>query len=299
MTRLSHSDSGFRRYMQMSNKDFFIFIEGKHYDEYYYNKIIEQKIQNGEFSYELVNSDRLSTPGKNGVLAYYEYLKSKGFLVSFRGSKKTVSFFLDKDIDDIHKKIKRSKFIVYTKFYSVENHIFTETNLMETILCSASLSSSSLNHNFDSDNYLEKYKNNYLEWILISIYCQKNRVRNMGRFNFSKINRDTFGEVDLNLKNQYLEQIRINEGIDLADFNDKFRIFRKNIIRKFRANPDGYFKGKWYPSFILHELKSLLGNSFMEDGFLASITRVSSSFINYSECDYFLDKIDQILLRLK
>ena len=79
------------------------------------------------------------------ALEFYDFLRARKALVStFKGKKTIIGFLVDKDIDDILRRKRRSPHVVYTKYYDVENHIFAAGDLREAAASSASLNRQSL-----------------------------------------------------------------------------------------------------------------------------------------------------------
>jgi hypothetical protein len=59
MTRLNHSFDGFLRYMQMSQTNLYIFIEGGT-DRYFYDSIVKDTCQQNNVKYEIIGSSSLA-----------------------------------------------------------------------------------------------------------------------------------------------------------------------------------------------------------------------------------------------
>src|ERR1043165_5845722 len=140
--RLTHTSfAAYRRLMQMSNVKVFVFVEGWS-DRYFYDKICNATLRSKGMPYQIVLAQELpsTTGGKTALLDFYSYLNRYSSLLNdFQGKRTFALFFLDKDIDDLLKKTKKSPHIVYTQYYAVENHIIAHANLVEAIGAAASL----------------------------------------------------------------------------------------------------------------------------------------------------------------
>jgi hypothetical protein len=94
MTKLAHSFAGYKRSMQMSRNPLFVFVEGQT-DRYFYSKIADLECQTYGMCYQIVTAEELSglAGGKETLLKFFAYLKTKYSLnENFKG-KRTVSIF--------------------------------------------------------------------------------------------------------------------------------------------------------------------------------------------------------------
>ena len=141
MTRLTHSYKAYLRFMQISDKNIFAFVEGKIVDPYFYGKICEFVCQTNNLSYRICRSQEINgNGGKQVLLTFFEYLKRNSALVqNFKGKSIIVIFFLDKDVDDYLRIQRHSENLVYTQYYDIENHIFIHGNLVQAISASTSM----------------------------------------------------------------------------------------------------------------------------------------------------------------
>ncbi|MCX6379050.1 MAG: hypothetical protein NT023_06180, partial [Armatimonadetes bacterium] len=142
MNRLIHSSSALLRALQMSAAQVFVFVEGKT-DVYFYSKICKAVCDSLAVSYEIHSLQQLGgSGGKLGLLALHDQLEQNKSLVDTRFGKTTVClFYLDKDTES-SRKLRRSRHIAYTLYYTLENHIFLEANVTEAIRIAASLDTS-------------------------------------------------------------------------------------------------------------------------------------------------------------
>src|SRR5438477_11201049 len=103
MPRLRHSNAAFVRGMQMSGATLFVLVEGKT-DRFFYATLTEAVCSVSGTTYQICSAQELpaGTGGKEALLSFFQYLRSRGLLVdSFKVKKTAAIFFLDKDIDDI------------------------------------------------------------------------------------------------------------------------------------------------------------------------------------------------------
>src|ERR1019366_5882509 len=142
MKRLRHTPEGFVKYMQMSSRSLFVFVEGTKVDRYFYSRICGQVCSKKDVGYQAVAAAELdgSGGGKSRLLNFFKVLDGSGSLVSnFKGKKTTAIFFLDKDIDDILGRKVASPHVVYTPTYDVEALIFQQGELIGPAAAMASM----------------------------------------------------------------------------------------------------------------------------------------------------------------
>ena len=94
-------------------------------DPFFYAGICES-IADLQLRYEIFIARQLpgSTGGKQALLNFFAFLRRSKALVSSLGGQRACIFFLDKDVDDLQRKKKRSQHTVYTEHYDVQNYIF-------------------------------------------------------------------------------------------------------------------------------------------------------------------------------
>jgi Protein of unknown function (DUF4435) len=130
MNRLVRTPQAFIRSLQISRVTLNVFVEGD-VDSYFYGQVCKQ-VTPGLFMYQIIRSDQLagSGRGKSSLIKLFESMRRRGLLVlDFKGQRSAALFFVDKDIDDLRRKIRRSRHIIYTKYYEVENYAFKHGKL--------------------------------------------------------------------------------------------------------------------------------------------------------------------------
>ncbi len=147
MARLLHSFAGYIRSMQVSSTNLFVFVEGKQSDPYFYGGICGST-PGLDSRYEIRLAQQLpgGAGGKQALLGFFAFLRKRKELVSSLGGQKTTSiFFVDKDVDDLQRKKKRSPHLVYTEHYDVLNYIFLHGDLQRGAASAASVDPARLN----------------------------------------------------------------------------------------------------------------------------------------------------------
>src|SRR5258708_1903285 len=176
MGRLTHTPSGFRRAMQMSDTSVFIFVEGKKTDPYFYSKLATACAQMRALKFEIVKASTLDgSGGKSALIRYYQYLMANDSLMSRLQQKKTVAiFFLDKDIDDVTNKILYSNHVIYSEHHSVENYLFLEGSLCDSIAASCNFEPGRVETFMQNQRqWLREKAERWTDWISFCIYSHK------------------------------------------------------------------------------------------------------------------------------
>jgi hypothetical protein len=268
MNRLRHSFQAYRRKMQMSSHQIFVFVEGKINDPYFYGEICRAVInQSSGIRYTIRQAKEIpgSTGGKPALIAFFLYLKQNSALLdNFKGKKTGIIFFLDKDVDDLLRKQRRSEHVVYTQYYDVENHIFVEGNLSKAAAVAASMDYQKIitgigDHKKWRYQVAEKWK----EWVKFCLFARK---KNLGcectYSNPSKINTKLYELLDSTAYAQYLNLLENRSGLSSVQFKNAFKRVSKQVDDLYKAGEhDRIFKGKWYAGFLEAKITNIAGNT--------------------------------------
>src|SRR5262249_1070255 len=201
-SRLCHSDLGYVRAMQMSTSTLWVFVEGK-VDRYFYGRLVARECHPRGVRYRVVAAEELPGAegggGKRRLLAYFGFLRTRREPVSWLASKLTVTlFFVDKDIDDLRRRRKRSLHFVYTKYYDVENHIFEAGNIAEG-LAAALLIDEVLAGDVVGDPYTWRRRaaSRWREWMALCILAMQIGASTDCNYGVrSRVNRNEIGSLD-------------------------------------------------------------------------------------------------------
>lgn len=285
MSRLTHSNSGFIRSLQISKHNLFVFVEGQTHDPYFYDKLCKHICKSKDIKYTVKDAKQLpgETGGKNKLITFFEYLRENSLLVlDFDGEKKTFAFFLDKDIDDFLGRQISSPHLVYTKYYTIENHLYIDGNLTEAIAAAASLSEDTANEIIrDNKEWRKTVASTWKDWIKISLFA---RVYNINcECNFktpSKINKPFCqNSIDQKAHKKYLDFLQNRSGFSEEDFTQKFSEISTMVDNLFaQGNHDFLFQGKWYGYFVVEAIKSVKSNVNGLDGKIESTLLMTMNF---------------------
>jgi hypothetical protein len=304
MNRLQHTKAGFLRYMQMSEKKLFVFVEGKQMDPYFYGKICSDVASNNNISYEICSSRELpeSTGGKQSLLKYFRYLRRVKSLKSDLLGKLTVCFFfVDKDIDDINRRCIRSNYLVYTKFYEVENHIFENCDLKKALAAAASIDPQLLSSSYDNaSTWCKIAANKWKKWVKLCLFVNKEKINAETNYGvLSKINIPLSDNVDVGKLNQLISVLKIKLNIDEVSFKEKINRVAKRIDLYYsRGEHHKLFKGKWFIYILCDEIGQQISQyNYDSNRLVVKLPNVLLSTLNFDDewTSHFKDPLLKII----
>jgi hypothetical protein len=269
MTRLRHTPEGFVKYMQISGSSLFVFVEGTKADRYFYSRVCGQVCSAKNIDYQAVAAAELdgSGGGKDKLLGFFKVLDGSGSLASnFKGKKTTAIFFLDKDIDDLLRRKVGSPHVVYTPTYDVEGLIFQHSDLIGPAAAMASMDPAELAGAFtDPHAWRVSCAERWREWIVICIFCMRQRVKNCANFHkHSQVNQincgSSTGGLDGAKAATYKEMVQRASGLGAQQFARKYEATSRLVDYIFKTGRHHLvFKGKWYLPFLTSELSRIAG----------------------------------------
>lgn len=252
--RLGHSPKAFVRSVQMSLFGVVAVVEGID-DRPFYSTLIEGITGGHRVRIALANElvgFKLGT-GKPGVLAAYRKLKRmKALSSSIGGVNRRIVFWLDKDIDDILRKQARSEHVVYTSYYSAENHIFSAADLTRAIALAADLDvesvASVLGH--DQDDWRRRVADAWCEWTCFCVAVHRNALGLPGyREHSSQFHEECPRRPAQTARDALLARARSLVGA--AELTAIMHRSRRLVSRsRGRGGWDVTFNGKWYARWL-------------------------------------------------
>lgn len=260
MNRLVRAPRGFIRALQMSRVRLNVFVEGE-LDSYFYGQICQQELV-GPFVYRIIRSDQLATPGsgKSHMLRLFCSMRRRGLLLlDFKGHKSAALFFVDKDVDDLHRTIKRSAHLVYTQYYEVENYVFKHGKLISAISAACLKDTSDVERLIlMPDEWPRRAAILWADWLKLCVagcLLQADGVCNYSAP--SLVNSGPSRPVDPALYRVVFGRLEAASNYSAAVFGMKFARLTAKIDRLYRLDrQDVIFKGKWYRNLLSDELRS-------------------------------------------
>jgi len=258
--------------MQLSAASIFVFVEGKS-DQYFYSKICETAVGSEGVEYQICRAQELpqTTGGKKSLLKFFSYLQRLDTLRdSFKGKTKVSIFYLDKDIDDLLRKIKSSDHIVYTQSYSVENYFFSHGEMIEAVAAAASLTLAVVRNRFNQPNkdWQRTAAENWKDWVKLCVYSGKHRIHYDCNYSVpSRINHGPYSAIDPALYAARLAELERRSHLTTRGFKLSFGYVSRQIDKLYEeSNFDSVFKGKWYLPFLAHDATELAGGTVVAAG---------------------------------
>lgn len=262
MSRPTRSINGYIRSMQISKYDLMVFVEGKENDSYFYGNICDKICTQAGIARQIRTAKELpfQSGGKKSLIDFYKVLRTKKKLVSSLNNKTTkVVFFLDKDVDDILGIKCRSHHVIYTKYYDVQNHIFSDSNFINGVSSAASIDPAELrNSHMFCSNWCVTAASRWREWVKLCLFVQKHRVNGVNNYRIcSAINTPLNGTLDPVKYSDFKSNVINSLGITADDFDEKYAVIETKVDKMFRSNTHNIvFKGKWYSTLLELDLRT-------------------------------------------
>lgn len=306
--RPKYSLPGFRRRMQMSQAQLFIFIEG-YKDRYFYSKIAETECKKLNLSYQIESSEEIPELGcgKEALLKLHDSLKRRAFLIDNFKGKTTVSiFFLDKDIDDLLRTNRHSEHIIYTKTYELENYLFIYGELGEAAASSASLEPQKMRTGLgDYTEWRKRAAANWKEWVKLCLFsrCHSKKGRCYYGRPRSHINDGIAGPLNDQKYTYHKSCLQCSSGLTPEAFDSTFTRWSKKVDDLYTEDLyDLVFKGKWYVCFLVNDIKKIAGTRRFNKQYIeTSLLNNLAQTLNFEDgwTDHFRTPIRNLLTRVK
>ncbi len=304
VSRIVHSLKGYLRYMQMSQAAVFAFVEGEEVDPYFFGQICAVVCNQRQISYQICRANEIlsTSGGKEALLVFYDFLRSQKGLRGNLGGKKTIAvFFLDKDIDDVMRRCRRSRHVNYTRYYDVQNEIFLNGNLCQGCASAASLDPTLLTSLLlDSRSWCKRAAQRWQDWIVLCIIAKIKSIRHECNYRVqSRVQNPMTGEVDAARLQVRIADMAARSGMTPADFQALLASVKKKVRKLFSSGQqDKVFKGKWYSALLDEDIKSLMGRSaFDRHGFSGRVTSAIAATLRFSDswAQYYVNKLTDLV----
>jgi transposase len=198
----------------------------------------------------------VDTGGKQALICFFEYIRRRRSLAAdFKGKMTVAIFFLDKDIDDILRTLKRSGHLIYTEHYELENYLFIHADFAAGVAAASCLDQLSVEKAVgDPGAWRISAANRWREWIKLCVLAQLLRAPGAYyRRPRSEVNKETFGEVDRVSVRTHTAAIQSTTSASHAARTLSY--VSSKVDRLYALGQrDRIFKGKWYAAFAANEL---------------------------------------------
>lgn len=301
--RLRYSFASYRRRMQMSRNSAFVFVEGHLIDRYFYGTIADSECGDNE----VVAGEELGgeTGDKELLLKFFDYLRKKNSLVDAFKGKTTISiFYLDKDIDDLLRKKRRSEHVIYTEPYELENYLFIHGDIKTAAATAALIDPASIRQYFGSqDDWRRQAATKWKDWVILCLFSHCHEVSSICNYGrpISPINDGVYGPVKVNEFTNHISNLESNCGMSASKFSRCFANLTRRVEEVYRQGQyDRIFKGKWYLSFLAADIKRIAGrrryrSRYIEQTLLTGLLQTMN--LNEEWAEYFKKPLRTLLAK--
>jgi hypothetical protein len=191
-------------------------------------------------------------------------------------------FFLDKDIDDIEKRQKRSPHMVYTPTYDIEGLIFRYGDVIDASAAALSLPRSATAYIGSAGAWCDAASRSWAEWTAL---CLCSRSLRLGHANFgstSRVNEPLHFPTDPMRVGAVLQELATAAGLSVATVKRRYkrRLARVQALAT-AGNIEAVFKGKWYADILCSELRARIPSARARDGLARAVYASLMSRLDY------------------
>jgi hypothetical protein len=256
MSKIPRDALAFAQRVKMSQHRLFLLVEGQEHDVRFYDKLLESspKLRGEGYVVQLgalIAVDGVAAGGKQHLLKLFEYFRSLGKLKQSRldGMYRIIVFGLDKDLDDIVGRRRKSPHVIYSRHADIEAEIFSQWRPKKALSVALSLDAadarSFAKHVGDPLGGLAA---RWSDWLYLCCRAEGTGARCSVRFGgASKVNDPLYGPADsakvARVEEQLVAGARMSAGRD-----------RQMMQRVAAADGRGelryFIKGKLIPGYM-------------------------------------------------
>jgi len=306
VTRPKYSVEGFARRFRMSRAQLHVFVEGRDTDPYFYDCLC-RRLFASEFDWEILTPDAVpgvfaGVGGKKFLLGYFDSLKRTKLLsgINVNGEKYAVVFCLDKDVDDLLGKRRRSPYVIYTRYYEVENELFDLPSLRSSVAAVLSVPEGCVPISLaDSAVWRADVQRRWLPWTVLCLLSVRNQIPGGGYARQNSVNVPADASAAKSAVDARLREIATASGRTFKEVEAEFtRTLKRAEGRVDKGEGDLMFKGKWYLTVLAAEVEHALPRHYSTwHGFRDGIRAALRLAISYEapERAYYLDGMRRAL----
>jgi len=292
--------------MQMSSTELFVFVEGKESDPFFYAGVCRTVLGHA-LRYEVCIAEQMPgrSGGKQALLGFFCYLRRRRSLTSSLGGKRTAAiFFVDKDVDDLQRKRRRSDHVVYTEHYDVQNYIFLHGNLLMGAASAASVDPACLSADLsDASSWCLRVAGLWRQWIALCLFLMNEKISCEANYGVtSPIQSRPSASTDDMLLRDITRRIARNAGIPVAKLRKDLEAFSVKVEKYFaKGLHHRVFKGKWFAVILADEIDvAMTGRPYDRNGLARRLPSSIAATLSFSEpwCEYFRSAIQRVSLEL-
>jgi len=262
MSRLNHSREALLKSIKISEKEIFLFVEGKKVDPAFYDRLLDRNINTQNYrifrSYEIKGAEQ--SGGKKVLLSFFNFVKNKSSISGVFGDNPfTILFHLDKDIDDLLNNTIDSDNIIYTDYYSVENYLYKYGDLEKALLASTYCEIDRIQELFgDIRKWIGSKVKHWIPWVTLCIFSQKYKLDcGCGYSRPSVINNNYYEEINDEKYEEFLNRLEAEFEGSEDEFLKELEAIKQMVIDYYESDSfDLIFKGDWYRNILSEYLKN-------------------------------------------
>lgn len=261
MTRLTHSNGGFIRSLQMTSARVFAFVEGR-LDRPFFDRVLQRACAAGQAEHRVFAMKELpgGTGGKSSLLLTFQDFRRRGLLACTAFGKSMVCiFFADKDSDDFTRKRLRSEHLIYSPTYDLEGHLFACGDLHRALADACGITIEQSRRLLpDPEVWLANTATLWKEWIALCLVSQA-RSANCGcTFDrTSQVNPDPLSPPDPAQVIAFRARLAAALSVSQQVIDKEFNAALSKVETSIRARrPLLYFKGKWLNHVVQRHLEA-------------------------------------------
>ncbi len=289
MNRLHHSYSGHLRSMQMSATQLFVFVEGKQCDPYFFAGICSTAL-NQRVSYEISTAREIpgNSGGKQVLIAFFTFLRHRKSLVSTLGGQRTACvFFLDKDVDDLQHRKKRSLHAVYTEHYDVQNYVFQHGDLAKGTAAAASVDTRRLEGDLgDAPRWCRHVAMLWRDWLALCLRLLEDGIPSEANYRvLSRVQTRYCGPTDVLAHRAFILALARRAGVPVAELTRRLSSTTAKVERYFaRGEHHRIFKGKWFATILADDVDRIMaGNPYDRNRLAGRLPSAIAATLDFSE----------------
>lgn len=261
MSRLTHSNGGFIRSLQMTSARVIAFVEGR-LDRPFFDRVLQRACAVPGVEYRVYAMKELpgGTGGKSSLLSTFQDFRKRGLLACTKFGKSMVCmFFADKDSDDFTRKRLRSHHLIYSPTYDLEGHLFSCGDLNRALADACGITLEQSRRLIpDPASWLAGTATLWKEWIALCLVSQANETNCGCTFDrTSQVNPDPLAPPDAAQVSAYRNRLATALSISQQALDSEVNAALQKVDASIRkGRPLLYFKGKWLSHVIQRHLEA-------------------------------------------
>jgi len=292
--------------MQISTTQLFVFVEGKQCDPYFFSQICSTSL-NQRISYKISTAREIpgNSGGKQALIAFFTFLRQRNSLVSTFGGQRTACvFFLDKDVDDLQHRKKRSLHVVYTEHYDVQNYVFQHGDLVRGAAAAASVDPRRLESDLgDAPGWCKHVAMLWRDWLVLCLRLIEDSIPYEVNYRvLSKVQTRYCGPTNVGVHRTLVSDIARRTGVPVVEFRRRLSLTTDKVERYFaKGEHHRIFKGKWFASILADDVDRIMaGNPYDDRGLAGRLPSAIATTLDFTESwtEHFKQPLRDIIAML-